>query len=201
MMHGLVNRAIERFVRDTYGRDLWIAAIRKLDLGYTEFEAMLRYDAQITDDLLHELCNVLGRGRDELLEDVGTYLISNPAIQAPRRLMRFGGIDFVEFLHSLDELPERVRLAVADLDLPQLELHDQGTGTFSLMVAPPHDHDLRLGHVVMGVLRAMADDYGALAFLNYKGIRAGREVIEVQLLDEDYAAGRLFDLSLGGTGQ
>ena len=32
-MHGLINRAIERFVRDTYGRNIWLEVIEPLDLG------------------------------------------------------------------------------------------------------------------------------------------------------------------------
>ncbi len=62
-----------------------------------------------------------------LLEDLGTYLVSHPNVQGLRRLLRFGGAGFIDFLHSLDELHDRARLAVPDLDLPQLELRDHGS--------------------------------------------------------------------------
>ena len=52
VMHGVINRAVERFVRDTYGRDVWLDIMRCLDLGFSEFEAMLSYDAQVTPRLL-----------------------------------------------------------------------------------------------------------------------------------------------------
>ncbi|WP_422001731.1 heme NO-binding domain-containing protein [Roseovarius mucosus] len=196
-MHGLVNRAIERFVRDTYGRDVWIGTIQRLDLGFTEFEAMMVYEARITEEVLTAVGARLARGRDDLLEDIGTYLVSHPATEALRRLLRFGGVDYVEFLHSLDDLPERARLAVADLGLPALELQDRGAGVYALHVGLPKGHDLRLGPVVVGLLRAMADDYGALALVEHQGDGADYEIIEVRLLDEGFAHGRAFALGLG----
>lgn len=196
-MHGLINRAVERFVRDTYGRDVWIGTIQRLDLGYTEFEAMLAYDPEITEQVLAEVGARLARGRDDLLEDIGTYLVSHPATEPLRRLLRFGGVDFVDFLHSLDDLPERARLAVADLGLPALELQDRGDGHYQLHVGLPKGHDLRLGPVVVGLLRAMADDYGALALVGHQGDVAGHEVIEIRLLEEGFAHGRAFVLGVG----
>ncbi|WP_300551263.1 heme NO-binding domain-containing protein [Roseovarius sp.] len=197
-MHGLVNRAIERFVRDTYGRDVWIETMGRLDLGYTEFEAMMMYEPQVTKLLLAAVGERLAKTVPELLEDIGTYMISHPDSDAPRRLLRFGGVDFVDFLHSLDDLPERTHLAVSDLDLPALELRDLGDGSYSLTVGRSKGHDLRLGYVVVGILRAMADDYGALVFLEHRGANAGQEVILIRLLEPAFASGRAFELGVGG---
>ncbi|NCQ25606.1 MAG: heme NO-binding protein [Rhodobacteraceae bacterium CG17_big_fil_post_rev_8_21_14_2_50_63_15] len=197
-MHGLVNRSIERFVRDTYGREVWIETIRELDLGFTEFEAMMLYEPEVTERLLAAVAASLGRGHDDLLEDIGTYLISNPQSGALRRLLRFSGVDFVDFLHSLEDLPERARLAVADLDLPPLDLEDLGAGRYCLRIGLTGRPQLCLGPVMMGILRAMADDYGALVLMAYQGARDGHEWIEIHLLEEAFADGRAFDLSIGG---
>lgn len=197
-MHGLVNRAIERFVRDTYGRDVWIDTIRRLDLGFTEFESMLTYEPQTTEQVLGAVGARLARGRDDLLEDIGTYLVSNPATEALRRLLRFSGVDFVDFLHSLDDLPERARLAVADLDLPALELQDRGGGSYRLQVSIPKGHGLRLGPVVVGLLRAMADDYGVLAVVEHQATEDCHEIIDIRLLDKGFTRGRAFVLGVGG---
>lgn len=197
-MHGLVNRAIERFVRDTYGREDWFATIGPLALGYAEFEAMMRYEPQVTERLLTAVEARLGRARDEVLEDIGTYLIANPQNDSLRRLLRFSGVDFVDFLHSLDDLPERARLAVADLDLPPLELEDMGGGRYCLRIGLTGKEGLRFGPVMMGVLRAMADEYGALVLMAYQGLRADHEWIEIHLLEEAFAEARAFDLALSG---
>ena len=92
-MHGLVNRAIERFVRDIYGRDIWVETIRRFDLGYTEFEAMMTYEPQVTKKVVTALGGRLDKAVPDLLKDIGTYMISHPNIEVPRWLLRFGGVD------------------------------------------------------------------------------------------------------------
>jgi len=196
-MHGLVNRALERFTRDSYGDGLWQEVMSGLDLGYSEFEPLMRYEPGVTERVLAALGLRLGRSRDDLLEDVGTYLVSHPKVEPIRRLLRFSGVDFADFLHSLEDLPERARLAVADLDLPPICLHAQGAGLYRLEVGLRDRGGLRFGPVVMGVLRAMADDYGALVVLEHRGATGKTELIEVRLLDEGFASGRAFDLGAG----
>ena len=193
-MHGLINRAIECFVRDTYGVAQWGDIIRIADLDFTGFEAMLSYDDCITVNVLDATCEVLNRPLDEVLEDMGTYLVSHPNAEGLRRLLRFGGVNFVEFLHSLDDLSDRVRLAVADLELPGIELREHGTGQFSLI----SQSDIKgYGFVLLGLVRAMADDYGALAILEYKGGGQGVETISITLIESSYSDGRVFDLGAG----
>lgn len=199
-MHGLVNRAIQCFVTDTYGIDTWTDVAHRASLDGSGFEAMLTHDAGLTRRVLAALYAVLQRPAPDVLEDLGTYLVSHPDIDALRRLLRFGGEDFVDFLHSLDDLRDRARLAVADLDLPALEMIDHADARFSLqcMTGAPYRSDLLFdgfGFVMMGVLRVMADDYGALVVLDHKACHDGCEVIEISLIDQGYSADRQFELS------
>lgn len=194
-MHGLVNRALERFTRDSYGDGLWQEVMAGLDLGYSAFEPLMRYEPEVTERVLTALGARLARARADLLEDVGTYLVSHPNVEPIRRLLRFSGVDFADFLHSLEDLPDRARLAVADLDLPPICLHADGAGLYLLEVGLHECKGLRFGPVVMGVLRAMADDYGALVVLEHRGATEAAELIEVRLLDEGFASGRAFDLA------
>ena len=87
-MHGLVNRAIECFVRDTYGRTVWIGMMQRLDLGFVEFEAMLSYDPAVTNKVLNALADSLKKDRDDVLDDIGTYLVSHPTTSALRPFIR-----------------------------------------------------------------------------------------------------------------
>ncbi|TDK52358.1 heme NO-binding domain-containing protein [Antarcticimicrobium luteum] len=190
-MHGLVNRAIQSFVTNTYGRARWRSVTEAAGLGGIEFEAMLSYEDGLTDAVIDALCADLGVCRNDVLEDLGTYLVSHPEVEALRRLLRFGGESYVDFLHSLDDLPDRARLAVSDLRLPVLELREEGAGRFTLTCGP----DLPgFGWVMMGILRAMADDYGALVMLEHDGIRDGDEVIAITLIETAFAKGRDFNL-------
>lgn len=196
-MHGLINRAIECFVRDTYGAPVWHDLVQALDLDFTEVEPMLGYPADLPGRMLDALETRLTKPRPEIEEDIGTYLVSHPNAERLRRLLRFGGVDFVDFLHSLDDLPDRARQAVPDLDLPKLALSPDGPDGYCLTVGQTAG-SLRLGHVMAGLLRAMADDYGTLALLEHEGTETGDEVIAVRLLEREFAAGRDFDLGARG---
>lgn len=191
-MHGLMNRAIECFVRDTYGQRTWRAVARAAGHDDPTFEAMLSYDDEVTDAVLEAATRELRKPEDAFLEDLGTYLVSHPTTEALRRLLRFGGVTFAEFLHSLDELPGRARLAVGDLVLPEIELEEEAEGTFRLSC---RYHRPGFGHVLIGVIRAMADDYGALVLLDMLERRAGEEVVSIVVLETAFAAGRDFRLA------
>ncbi len=192
-MHGLINRSIQCFIRDSYGAKNWRLIADGAGLGFESFEAMLSYDDSVTIAVLDAAAAELEKPRTELLEDLGTYLVSHPNLEALRRLMRFGGSTFVDFLHSLEDLQERAALAVTGLHLPTLELVGEGEdGLFKLFCASEH---AGFGHVFVGILRAMSDDYGALALLDHVGREGQREVIEIHLIQNGYSAGREFDLA------
>lgn len=190
-MHGLINRSIQNFVTDSYGRQSWVDVALSAQLGFIDFEGMLKYKEIMTPRIIDAMCKVLARPRGEMLEDFGTYLVSHPSLEAVRRLLRFGGVDFEDFLYSLDDLPDRARLALPDMNLPRVELHCDGEGQFNLVCDAPV---VGYGHVMLGVLRAMADDYGALAVLEHRGNALGVETITIQLVEPDFAEGRQFKL-------
>lgn len=192
-MHGLINRAIQRFVTDSYGEALWVSSVGHAGLETTEFEAMWTYDAAVTPRLLSAVCDILDRPYEELLEDIGTYLVSHPNASAVRRLLRFGGVSFVEFLHSLEDLPDRARLAVSDLDMPKIEVFEASPNDYALRI---YSDTMGWGHVFAGVLRALADDYGALAYLEHKGREGDCETVNISLLETEFAVGREFELGV-----
>jgi len=194
MMHGLINRSIQCFLRDTYGAAQWDAVALRARLGFSGFEAMLSYEADLTERVLEAACRVLDRPRDGVLEDLGTYLVSHQNVEAVRRLLRFGGVTFGDFLNSLEDLPERGRLAVPDLDLPDLRLVEGPDGTAILRARSPMPG---MGHVALGLLRAMADDYGALVYLEHLGTDGDWEIISIRILDRAWTAGRRFELARG----
>lgn len=190
-MHGLINKAVQSFVCATYGRERWLRATEATELGFAEFEAMLVYDREKSYRLLDVVCDQLNRSRDEFLEDLGTYLVSHPNMEGLRRLLRFGGVTYVEFLQSLDDLADRVKLAVSDLELPALELQERSPTEFELHCHPGLDG---YANVMIGILRAMADDYGALVILTHAGHQGGVDVISMVLVESAFAEGRHFDL-------
>jgi len=195
-MHGLINRAIERFLRDTFSGTVWQQIATRAGLPFDSFEPLMIYDTALTKSVVCAAAAVLDRPADSLMEDMGTWLVSHRSGERLRRLLRFGGVGFRDFLHSLEELPARARLALPDLKLPEMRLVDLGGAEFTLATTAPFPG---AGYVVVGLLRAMADDYGSLVLLDMAGQGAAGDVIRIQLLDEDFAEGRRFELAAGLT--
>jgi hypothetical protein len=197
-MHGLVNRAVQCFLCDVYSAELSrkVLTAAGFDPG-AGFSVLRQYDDALTEELVAAASRELGQPTPDFLEDLGVYLASHESCANIRRLLRFGGDSFPEFLHSLTELQDRVRLAVDDLVLPEIELRQHDSGRLSLSVLGDH---AGIGYVLTGILRAMADDYGALALFENVGRYGRAETISIQLLDVHYAGGQAFDLMAAMSG-
>ncbi len=191
-MHGLIIRSFQSFVQTTYGPSLWEQALVDVDAPAEDFEPMLRYPDELAQSILHRLVALLGKPRETLLEDWGTFLIAGKQFEIVRRLLRFGGSDFEEFLASLDGLAGRVRLAMPDLALPDMDVKECEPGVFRVSWNA-------FGHpgispILQGLLRALADDYGALVFISPDQEDANSALL-VRLLEAEYAEGRKFALA------
>ncbi|MBB3992935.1 hypothetical protein GGR95_000554 [Sulfitobacter undariae] len=191
-MHGLINHSFQRYMCDYFGNLAWLEVAAQVGLSPPVFEPMLTYDDAITPAVLDAMALSLRRSRVEVMEDIGTYLVSHPNTESVRRLLRFGGVNFEDFLYSLDDLPDRARMAVAELHLPAIELHGHACGSYSLIC---YSSIAGFGHLMMGVLRVMSDDYGVLALLEHESGADGKQIVHIQLIQSDFAQGRSFDLA------
>lgn len=198
-MHGLINRSIQCFLTKTYGHALWEQVAYRARISPDGFETMLHYDDCVTESLIAAAARVLDRPAEVFLEDLGAFLAS---IEPLRRLLRFGGVGFADFLMTLDEVQSRGQMALPDLELPELVLDVQRGAWFGFRVEAPV---AGWGAVVCGLVRAMADDYGALVLIDVEGAsgpqapgRACAEYVSVELLDASYVEGRSFELAQPG---
>ena len=197
-MHGIICKAVETFLSVQYGEDAWRRAADAAGCDVRRFETVESYDDAMMADLIAEAADGIDTDPAALLEDLGTWLCTHPPLEPVRRLFRFSGSTFQEMLFSLDEVHERARLALPDLDVPIYSLIDLGDGQYrvaSTWMTPG------AGSVLIGILRAMADDYGVLAFLEFEtGAEVNgqwAEIISIATLDDAFAAPREF--SLGGS--
>jgi hypothetical protein len=88
---------------------------------------------------------------------------------------------------------------VPDLDVPAMVLTELDGGIYRIAC---HARPPGLAHVVLGALRSMADDYGALAFVDLAEPAPGASddgavvrTIDITIHSTSFAVGRSFDLS------
>lgn len=193
-MFGLLLRSIQAYLRGTFGPAVWARVLRAAGQPPEGFEPMLPYDARAVGRVLAAAAQELHRPAEAILEDVGTFLVADPGHRALRRLLRFGGAGFADFLHSLEELPDRARLALPGLRLPQVTLAEMAPGRVRLAVTGALP---ALLPVALGALRAMADDYGALVLIELEQ-EPGAAMLTVQLLETAHGEGQRFALVADG---
>lgn len=193
-MLGVVNKAIEEFVITVHGGAVWQEVLRDIGTPGFRFEPMLMYEDEKSYALIRALSKRLSKPQQDILDDIGTYLVTPPNGGALRRLLRFLGSSFDDFLFSLDDLNDRVDLALPDLQLPQIMVIPQTIDRVHVRVSQTWSG---FAYVLQGLLRAMADDYGTLVFLDVRRDITDSACIEVILIENNFSAGIDFDM-VGG---
>ncbi|MEO0357548.1 MAG: heme NO-binding domain-containing protein [Pseudomonadota bacterium] len=189
-MHGFISKGVLCFVRDVHGDELYQTVIDTVGVDLQSPDLYLKADTTLPWRAMGVVSDVLGRSPDDLLDDFGTYLISHENTSALRRLMRFSGQDFEDFLAGLPDLKPRVAMAIPGLELPRIDVENYTSGA-SVRVFPGLDG---YPQVIAGVIRAMADDYGALVQVQLDPAADGFWMAQVVIIDSGFGTGRNFDL-------
>ncbi|MDM7458344.1 MAG: heme NO-binding protein [Paracoccus sp. (in: a-proteobacteria)] len=178
-MNGLVDHGIIEFLGATYG----VPFAQRVVADVAHLEGQSADDVRdLGRKVLAEASGRLVKAPSEMFEDLGGWLTR---IEAIRRLLRFSGRDFPDFLLSLEELPDRAHLVLPRLGLPRLVVARDGRGI--LVTLEPTDPDWQA--VLIGLIRGMADDHGALCLISAEGA-----YIRVDIWDERFTEGRGFAL-------
>lgn len=182
-MHGMINRGLQSFVHDYYGARKWEETCVAADLPFYSFETLVQYDDDITTRLLKTLSVVLDRSQADILEDFGTYVVTDERLSGIRRLLRFSGETYVDFLMSLEDFSARLMVAMPFLEVPKLSLEPRSDNIYAVH----YEYSLPdYGPVILGLLRAMADDYGALVTIEHYSKSKGaiqRDRFDIRLLE------------------
>lgn len=187
-MHGLINRSIEGFLRDTYGDSCWAEIAEASGIDARGFQTVRQYPDSISFALVNHAAARLDKPEAELLEDLGAWLARFEPI---RRLLRFSGRDFTDFLHTLEELQGRAHMVIPDLGMPRIKVQMRADDELRVLM-PDCFSEWR--SVMAGVIRSMADDYGALGLITVED-----SAVVVKISHDSFSEGRGFELGAGLT--
>ncbi|MDN5567282.1 MAG: heme NO-binding domain-containing protein [Paracoccus sp. (in: a-proteobacteria)] len=178
-MNSLINRGIEEFLRSTYGDGLVQSVVQD---AHRAPGVVAPLGAGFGPAALHRASLRLAKPFTELVEDLGAWMTR---IEPVRRLLRFSGRDFKDFLLRLEELPGRAHLVLPSLQVPRLMIDAADNSVWVRML----DADENWQFVLVGLIRGMADDYGALCLITTEDLS-----IRIDIWDEKFAEGRMFTL-------
>ncbi|CTQ50319.1 heme NO-binding domain-containing protein [Jannaschia donghaensis] len=197
-MHGLICKSLEEFVRDQHGEAVWRQICLRSRAPSGGFEGLRSYDDALMEVVFATAFDELGQSRSGLLEDIGHWICTHPPLEPVRRLIRFSGTSFVDLIYSLEDIHDRARIALPGLGLPKFSMTEPTANTFRICSVW---HMEGGGAVLTGILRAMADDYGALALIEpgQSDRKNGKwhEFVGVTIFDQAHQEPREFTLGQG----
>lgn len=189
-MLGLVNRSFELFVRDNYGKTVWERLARQAKVDPRGFFLLQQSSEAVTKTMISEASRILKKSADELVEDLGGWLTRREPI---RRLLRFGGRDYPEFIELLSELSDRAVMVIDSLNTPKVRVTAHSANLYEVEITGDSDIWVVL---LAGILRGMADDYGALVVIAIEG-----RVLRIDIALSEYGVMRPFALIAENTNQ
>ncbi|WP_245759174.1 heme NO-binding domain-containing protein [Tranquillimonas alkanivorans] len=175
-MHGSVNRALQCFLCDVHGGDVWDDVADLAELDEREFELLRIYDDALTTRVLDAAVRRLNLPRPDLLEQVGAYLVSHPSRYRLKHLLRFGSETFEDFLCRIEDLPGRAQLVLPDLGVPAMRVRRAGHTRLILHFLKDPDG---FTHLARGALLAVAAEYGRSVDIRRRPLRGGGAVLRL----------------------
>ena len=152
-MYGMVNDAVRTFIEKHHGEAAWDQICDEAGITTREFEQLLTYDDDITYRLVGAISKHLGADAAQVLEVFGQYWPEYAKGTAVGNLIKFGGECFVDTLQSLDEMHQRVKIAMPDLRPPSFELETIAEGSYRLHYFSEREG---LAPMVVGLLHGLA---------------------------------------------
>jgi hypothetical protein len=121
-MYGLVNQALEDFVRRGYGDAAWNRIRASAGLNLDMFVSMDSYPDDITYKLVGAATEVLELDAAQILEAFGEHWVLYTAEAGYGEMLAMFGSDLRSFLFNLDNLHSHVAMSFSHLRPPSFQV-------------------------------------------------------------------------------
>lgn len=123
-MYGLVNMAIQQLVLDKYDAPTWERIKAEADVDIDTFISLEAYPDSVTYQLVGAASRVLNTPAETLLEAFGEYWVLYTGKAGYGYLMDPSTSTMTEFLVSLNQLHQRIRMTFPHLNPPHMVCTD-----------------------------------------------------------------------------
>ena len=121
-MYGIINKALEELVTETFGEKVWENIKIKSNIDIDYFISNQSYNDQITYDIAIAISNETKTPLNETLTLFGEWWILKTAKEKYCSLLSFGGKDIKEFLEHLPDFHTIVMLLYPNLTPPEFKI-------------------------------------------------------------------------------
>ena len=117
-MYGLINKAIQCYVEETYGVDKWEHLKQTASCDVDFFISMDSYDDSISYNLIKAVPEVLGVSPVHFLENIGEFWVSYVGNGDYKEIFKMAGSDFVFFIQNINNMHSRIMAIIPNLVPP-----------------------------------------------------------------------------------
>ena len=150
-MYGMVNRAIEQFIKEKHSQSTWERVASKAAVE-DEFMSMEQYPDSASVNLVVGLSEVTGQTPTQVLADIGEYWVEFAHNSEYGELLDMAGDTLPEVLSNLDEMHMRVGQSFDELKPPSFWISDLTDDSMILHYASERDG---LAPMVVGLVRGL----------------------------------------------
>lgn len=181
-MYGIVNKAIEDLITESYGLEKWNRVKERSKVDVDFFISNEPYNDDITYKLAIAASEELGLGLNEVLHAFGEWWVLRTGKEKYGAMMQAGGNSLREFLIKLPVFHTRVMLMYPKLTPPEFKITDLTNESLYL-----HYFSKREGlqDFVKGLLSGLAKMYNTLVsieLIESRNLGADHEVFKITWL-------------------
>lgn len=178
-MYGIVNKAIQDLVTETFGADKWEAVKEKSAVDVDFFLSNEPYDDSITYKLVGAASEVLGIPAGDVLQAFGEWWVLKTGKEKYGGLMEAGGNNLKEFLVNLPLFHNRIMLMYPKLTPPEFKVSNVEENSIHV-----HYHSERDGlqEFVRGLMSGLGKMYEVevgVELLQSRGDGSSHEIFKV----------------------
>jgi hypothetical protein len=184
-MYGLLNQALEDFVRTSHGDVVWKQVRDKAGIHLEMFVSMDNYPDEVTGKLVTAAAEVLGLDANRILEAFGEHWVLYTAQAGYGPMLSMFGSNLEEFLLNLDNLHSHVGLTFSELRPPSFRVERVDNGQALLL----HYRSQRTGlaPMVVGLLKGLGRRFSQAIEIRQTA-RRGADGHDHDIFRVDYAA-------------
>ena len=151
-MYGMVNHGIQSLIISKFGQKDWDEICQLAGQTDTDFESMITYPDTVTYDLVGAISKKYNLPAEEVLKLFGDYWVDYSSETVIGKLFDFSGHEIMEFLESLNEMHERIKMSMPHLKPPVFEFEEVEDNTHLLHYSSDREG---LEPMVIGLLEGL----------------------------------------------